>query len=119
MVRVKSGDVWFGPTTLDGLRTGRAPIDVALAPSPTIDGVVVRRDGTPVVRAKVQTGSNSAALVAVATTGLDGRFRLTGLAPGEWTLAAETDALETSPHLVVAAGAHDVRVVATPRRARF
>jgi hypothetical protein len=118
-IRVKAGDDWFGPTTLDGLRTGGPPIDVPLAPSPTIDGVVVRRDGTPVVRARVRASSNSAPLVENATTGLDGRFRLVGLAPGEWTLTAETDALETSPRLVVAAGSHDVRVVAMPRRAPF
>jgi hypothetical protein len=104
------------------VRADGGPFEVRLARGLAVDGVVVRRDGTPVVDCRVRCAPSSDADDADcerATTGLDGRFHVAGLASGTWFLTAGTGALECVAAVEATAGSRDVRLVAVPRRPPF
>lgn len=114
-VSVRVGEAWMRGTVVDGVVAGAATIEFRPEPGLAIEGVVVRADGSPVAGARVFTLADRPHY-RIEATGVDGRFRLTGLREGVERLSA------TAPGLVLAgaaesasAGATGVRIVVVPQ----
>jgi len=104
-------------TSLD-VRADGGPYEVRLVRGLALDGIVERGDGTPVPACRVRCAqSPSADDSEDVTTGLDGRFRITGLAAGTWFVTAGSGALECPVAVEAISGTRDVRVVVVPKRA--
>ncbi len=114
-IRAETASGWTAPAVLEGVRPGPDPVEVRLMPGLAIDGVVVRRDGTPVEGATVTAMRDGDGWTPRSETGIDGHFRLTGLTSGAWRVAAETWGLASRGPAAVAAGSGDVVVIALPR----
>ncbi|MFT3835435.1 MAG: carboxypeptidase-like regulatory domain-containing protein [Myxococcaceae bacterium] len=66
---------------------GAATVQARLDPGEPLEGRVVDAKGNPVAHAAVQAMGEGEG--GYQRTGADGRFQLTGLSPGNWTLSAE------------------------------
>ncbi len=107
----------YGAISLRTQVWGRRKIDFALVPEAVVVGRVIREDDrTPVARAMVvlgpaQWGAEQTATRAAFTDG-DGRFRITGVAPGSHLVEAIAGGMATAREtpIVVAAGRTSVEV---------
>jgi RNA polymerase sigma-70 factor (ECF subfamily) len=112
----------------DGYGTIAAPIrlygelhyDFVLVPEAILVGQVVGTDQKPVAAARViarpDPGEGPHHVAGMwATADADGRFRITGLAPGKFQLTATADALGSSTPLIAiarpGASSHDLRIM--------
>jgi hypothetical protein len=113
-VSARLGEDWLRGTVVAGVVAGGPPIEFRFEPGLAIEGVVVRRDGSPVAGAQVWTGAERPHY-RIAATGVDGRFRLTGLRAGTEQLRAWAPGLVfAGPTESAAAGATGVRLVVVP-----
>ena len=111
-----ANDEWGFPENIVPMRV---PIDVSkgttrvrLLAGLSIVGTVVRRDGTVVTHAVVKGVSRVDPFFSPtdAKAGIDGRFRLEGLAPGDYDVSSGDGARHSTP-VVVTAGTKGVRLV--------
>jgi RNA polymerase sigma factor (sigma-70 family) len=101
----------YGAIVVQAILRGRERFDFSLVPEATVVGRVIREDtGKPVANALVrlrpgQRGFERTAIRA-AFSGSDGRFRISGVAPGQHVLEAFADRLATAREtpIVVEAG---------------
>ena len=70
-----------------------APVELALASTGSLTGVLVDQRGAPIAGVWIGAADERAGS-GRATTGLDGAFVITGLAPGAYGLSAEVPALD-------------------------
>src|SRR5262249_45213929 len=101
--------------------------DIALLPGQTIAGIVLDKDGRPVEDAEVSLSSMARLVVnriealprgqigqefgQRARTGADGRFEISGLAGGHYTVHVRADGFERLSQEDVAAGTLDLRLL--------
>ena len=101
----------YGAIVVQTTVRGRERFDFSLVPEATVVGRVVREDaGTPVANAHVRLGpgqwGRERTASRAAFSGSDGRFRISGVAPGPHVLTAVADRLATAHEtpIVVEAG---------------
>ena len=112
----RRSDEWMRGVVFGHVTPGSSSLQVRFEPGSSIEGVVERPDGSPVVAAQVWT-SEKRPHYRAAATGLDGRFRLTGLRDGVERLRVEAPGLVCEEEETPAkAGGDLVRLVLTPRR---
>lgn len=114
------GRVRGPPQRLDGVKPGTDTLEIRLAPSATIEGVVVEADGTPATEGFVHVSrADGTSIVEDFGGGTfairpGGRFTASGLPPGLHVVSARSWYVEV-PGFAVDAPARDVRIV-LPRR---
>jgi RNA polymerase sigma factor (sigma-70 family) len=101
----------YGAVVVRTTVRGRERFDFSLVPEATVVGRVIREDtGKPVANAHVRLGPGQGGFERTASraafSGSDGRFRISGVAPGPHVLAAVADRLATAREtpIVVEAG---------------
>jgi hypothetical protein len=110
-VSVRKNGEWMRGVVVRGVVPGGEPIECRFERGLAIEGDVVRADGSAVVAAQVWTDAEPPHF-RIATTGLDGRFRLTGLREGWERLRASAPGLRLDgAPVTVEAGGAAVRLV--------
>jgi hypothetical protein len=110
-------DEWGFPENIVPMRVAidvsKGTTRVRLVAGLTITGTVVRRDGTAAANAVVKGVSKVDAFFSPkdVQAGADGRFRLEGLAPGDYAVSSTGGTRHSTP-VVIAAGTKGVRLVA-------
>jgi RNA polymerase sigma factor (sigma-70 family) len=101
----------YGAIVVQTTVRGRERFDFSLVPEATVVGRVIREDtGKPVANAHVRLGPGQRGFERTASraafSGSDGRFRISGVAPGPHVLVAVADRLATAREtpIVVEAG---------------
>ena len=111
-------DEWL-PASVEGVQPGSTDTVLRLPSAAILRGVVTGPDGSPVGGAWVaRTGGSSddkgpmwmqmMSIPDQVMTDADGRFEMTGLAPGDYTLKAERQGFANSDELKVSCGSGEV-----------